>query len=154
MVTGYPDYQRNINLAAQSADQLIQRPKYGAAQIMAGQDTIASGVLSTIASLTVRGIIYGGYISTQALVDASSSVITLIIDGVTVFLDSYENLNTRKIIDIYQDYLYLSKYSSIPYSYAVVFSPDTTFESSIIIKLKNNIAASMTYSFNFIYSTI
>jgi len=154
MVTGYPDYQRNINIAAQSADQLIERPKYGAPQSILIQGTLAEDEYKTIFSLSGRGIVYGGKFMVFSPFSAKNTALYLSLDDVVVFSHTFAELNTYKITDQFQHYIFLVYYDDGAHFYSVVFTQDITFESNVTLQAKSFSTGTAGYTAIYNYSLI
>jgi len=136
MTTGYPDYQQNINITAQRASQLIQRPKYGAPQVLGFTGPLLPNGITTLGSISGRGIIYGGFIHIYGNSLDDDDTLYLTIDSVLVAITDWFTLRFGGSTKNHSLYLYLINNDESDWLYTVGYSNDITFESNIQIKFK------------------
>jgi len=133
MASGLPDYYRGVDIAYQALSQMIVRPKYGAALLAAGAETVDAGGVTTLVSIEGKGMIYGGilflgYTSTQRF-----SAPRFYIDGHGLSgLTFWELLG----LGVTKPNVYpvtLLGYDEAGYVYSVGFAHGITFEESALV---------------------
>jgi len=134
MPTGFPDWQVPINISAQELEEIINRPKYGSAQIAAGSKQLTPFGTATLVSIAGTGMIYGGYIYCSGASSQRNDIPFIEIDGVALSIVDLTNLQKRGTDEKYTDLLYLKKFDDIIFDYTVSLVYGITFETSVTLK--------------------
>lgn len=139
MSHGLPDYYRGVDIAYQALSELINRPKYGAAQQEYSSVTVTNNFTTTLLSMAGKGVIYGGVLYMDYTASQSNAVVALYVDDVQITAFSLANLTLFGMTKEHAYPVYILAYDEVNYRYCVGFSGQITFETSIVLKyLENN----------------
>lgn len=131
MAHGLPDYYRGVDIAYQALAQLLVRPSYGAAQIDKGGKQVTADTDTELASISGKGVIYGGYVRLAHSSSQKSSSAFLVIDGTDMSAVAFVALNDYRINRPGANSIYLLQYDDVGFKYAAGLSQGITFESSV-----------------------
>lgn len=134
MASGLPDYYRGIDVTYQTLGEIVNRPKYGAAQrdIFAG--AVGAGVVTTLIDVAGKGVIYGGHVMTLGAGSQILDTPFLQIDGVDVFGQTFGYLRTHGLDVERSAVLFLREYNEVNYRYSVGIGYGYTFENSLKLR--------------------
>lgn len=127
----------NIDINSQSLTQVIQRPKFGAAQRGSYADTYPADSDSDIITISAKGVIYGGYLRAKHTSSHKFDRVKIIIDGQTLFDRGFTEMLTeahQRPLALFCDLLH---YDDTNYRYIVGFPSQVTFESSCVVNYRN-----------------
>lgn len=122
MSSGMADYQRII------------RPKYGAARDFFFLDTIGANIITTLYTLSGKGMIYGGYIWINSANTQQNSVPLLVVDGEILTVLKLKELESMGLDTIYSVPVYLKMYDNVAFEYTVCFTQGITFETGFEVR--------------------
>ena len=132
-----PDWTSPINIAEQGIAQVIERPKYGAAQFADYSDTIAEGSYDALFSISGTGMIYGGVIKQLGSFGTFFIVIDIYIDGVELDYWDLLDLSTWQIEDKNMAPVWEQYYSEENDKYIQGITRGITFEESFKVYVHN-----------------
>lgn len=122
MAIGLPDYSRGI------------RPGYGSGQNKAGYKVVLKNDTTPLATISGKGMIYGGYVRVEYTSSLSDSGLFLYVDDEKLGSIGFETLD-RWNLDVEHSYpVYKRKYDDTNFIYVVAFSHGITFEKNIRIE--------------------
>ena len=131
------DRDRNTNIVGQDLAQVIQRPKYGAAQVATYYDVITEDDADALIDISGTGMVYGGYISLDFTGNPNYTLFSVAIDGVFSNWESLYSLNALQIVDPGMWILYEKYYSEENDKYILALTPGVTFETGFAIVFYN-----------------
>mgnify|MGYP001139474021 CR=1 FL=1 len=151
---GLPDFYRGVDIAYQALSELINRPKYGAAQKSFASVWVTPGVITNLISVSGKGIIYGGVLYLSPSTNQEGSSPRLTVDGIFLAGLSFYTLN-RYGWNIPQSYVwYLTKYDNVNFVFSVGIGYPITFESSFVVGYKENYEVSVNVACDFCYALV
>lgn len=128
----------HINIAGQDISEIINRPTYGAAFKATSTKSQNPSTGQNYISITGTGIIYGGYIYTDATKLHPNDVLRIIIDGEIVVSSTWEYLRKYRPKNIRSAPIILEVYDEITFIHMASINREFTFESSCVIYYANN----------------
>lgn len=131
------DRDRNTNIVGQDLAQVIERPKYGAANLSHYNGTIQEDTDDEIMSVAGAGMLYGGVVTLGYSGNPNYIWFMPEIDGTTWSSYSVGGLNTDWIVDPGMWVLYEKYYGGDVNKYVLSLSPGITFETGFIIHVLN-----------------
>jgi len=120
-----------LNLKAQDLAEIINRPKYGAANGAVWSGDVFSPNTQDLFSITGKGIIYGGFIHIDATDTQEVSNVVLTIDGTEITSIEIGQLGSYFLITPSSYIFYLLVYDTTNFEYTIGYAPGITFESSL-----------------------
>jgi len=154
MASGLPDYYRGIDLAYQALSELINRPKYGAAQISTGIVGVAAGGTETLFSISGKGVIYGGTVRIASNATQQYSTPRITLDATGLAATTLQNLKKYVVNVEHSMPIYLLAYDNTNWLYSVAYSHGITFETSVLGQYTNAGSLTATLTYFFIYAVI
>jgi len=129
MAHGLPDWYRGVDIAYQALAEIINRPKYGECDSVSFSGNAWQSSEKTIATVTGKGVTYGGYVFSNPDVSQKNDIIRVYVDGSLVANASFYILQAYNINSEYTAIAYLKKYDDAGFVYVVGISAFITFES-------------------------
>lgn len=127
-----------LNIKTQDLAEIINRPKYGAAEIASNTVHLTTTATTTLFTISGKGMIYGGilysYDSDINPVDRISAFADYTPPEESIFNESWKNLVDRGVFLEHALPLYLLRYDTVTPWYVVAFSHGITFESDFTVK--------------------
>jgi len=154
MAHGLPDYYRGVDIAYQALSEMIVRPKYGGAIGSSGSGLVAANSLTTLLSISGKGMIYGGYVWLQHTSTQKNSYVQLEIDGQVVAGDSFLTLNGIGADKPRACPIPILKYDDTGFTYCVGFAYGVTFESTLKVQYDENHGDTFSVDYNLVYALI
>ena len=130
----YPDFQLQTNIANQTLAQIINRPKYGAADSVEGNVAATANDETLICTVSGKGIIYGGRIQVPDVSAPETSRPRLYIDDELVVGPNFIGMLRYGMCRYGAHIWTLSKYDQTAEIYVAVLQPGITFEESATLK--------------------
>lgn len=131
MSHGLPDYYRGVDIAYQALAEMIVRPKYGGALSEVGNVAVTASAETVLVSISGKGMIYGGGVMCNPVNSQMNSQPKLVIDGETVFQQSY-NMLAQYGIDTPRSFpVSLTKFEDATRWYCACISYGLTFETGV-----------------------
>lgn len=154
MATGLPDYYRGIDVTYQTLAQLMNRPKYGAAQKVVAFKLANADPEFPLVSVSGKGMIYGGIFVVDAPTTHASCKAVLKIEGVEICEADFYFLYYFAV-DKYQSYpFYLLQYDDTRFIYSSGLSPGYTFETGFDVSFINPYGTPADFGCRIIYALI
>jgi hypothetical protein len=154
MASGFEDWQVPVNISGQDLDEIINRPKYGAAQLSDYSGSISNNTIVTIISISAKGMIYGGFVHADSSSEANQGLIDVVIDGQEVFHLDFEDVLLVRSVENQAHICYLSKYDNVNFIYTLNFSYGITFESSFVVKFTRHAGVDTELFSDVIFATV
>lgn len=154
MASGLPDYYRGVDIALQGLSEVINRPKYGGAQETAGGVVVTAGEEKELASISGKGMIYGGLLFLEHTASQSSGIPKLTVDGNLLSAMSFITMNDFNITKQWAFTLYLMTFDEVLFRYAVAVSNEITFETGFKLIYEEKENETPTVYFDLIYALI
>jgi len=154
MAHGLPDFYRGVDIAYQALSQLIIRPKYGAAQRLFASVWVTPGQITNLASVSGKGIIYGGVLYLDAAVQQKSSMPRLSVDGQVLTGCSFYEINTYAWNKAQSHLYYELKYDDVNFIFSVGLAYPITFESSFVVGYREIYEESVNVACQFVYALV
>ncbi|MBA7494513.1 hypothetical protein ES702_05089 [subsurface metagenome] len=155
MASGLPDYKRgvdifsqtladlvvavdsiprvDVDILAQSIAELTTRPKYGAAQLLAGEATMTGMGEASIGSVSGKGMIYGGLLYLSYTSTQIGSIPVLRVEGVSITDLNISDLNQFGVYMEHAYPFYMRTYDNVNFLYCMGISGGITFETGFEI---------------------
>lgn len=133
MAEGLPDYHRPIDVAIQTMTEIVNRPKYGAAEILIINSAVGINQETWLGSIAGKGMIYGGWITVDLQGSQWNSIPILRIDNEEVGRTSFANLYRYSLTKEHNEGTYLRAYDITNQIYTVGISHGFTFETQFEI---------------------
>jgi len=154
MASGLPDYNSAINLALQTLSEITNRPKYGAAQRVVGSVAATASTQISLAQVSGKGQIYGGFISSLGTATQVLDYVDIEIDGVvfagwTLNAIFYWNLMTQSAYPFH-----ILRYDDKDFTYSVGVQPFLTFETSFEIFYEETYGRTPTIAYQISYAVV
>lgn len=150
-----PDFWESsvVNIITQDLAEIINRPKYGGARLLYGQEACPLNQWTTLFSLSGKGMVYGGLIiDIYAGANLNDSV-RYSLDAQTIFSDSFGSLNLYSVTNPLGHPVFLNKYSTADDQYCCSFSYGITFDTSVLVEFFSQVQAK-DVGYRFIYALI
>lgn len=154
MTAGLPDFYRGIDVAFQSLGQIINRPKYGGANIVAGGGVVTASDETELLSVSAKGMIYGGDIGMNVLASQSNGVPVLEVDGVKIAQRNFVSMINARIKVPNSAGIYLLRYNDINFKYHCGISAGITFETGFRILYQENDGETPSVTSRVIYAVV
>lgn len=129
MAKGFTDWDVPVNINAQTLGEIINRPKYGAAQQVTFDDPVTANGNTELLSISGTGKIYGGVVFASASASSKGSTPSVSIDNRGFIMQSYEDMFNKQFISEQMNYFFLTMFDDIDFNYSVGLSNDYTFET-------------------------
>jgi len=123
-----------LNLKAQDLSEIINRPKYGAANFAGGEIVVTANAETLLTTVLGKGIIYSGSFFTAWTSSQENSNVRLYIDGTLISSPRWGGMFTWAQASIHNTVIYLLCYDSVNFKYSAAISPFITFETSVTLK--------------------
>ena len=133
MATGLPDYYKGMDVTYQTLSELINRPKYGAAQSVNASVVATANDKKTIVTVSGKGMIYGGTLGIIATNFIWNDAPILSIDGVEIAGANFYTINDFRMYHENSFPFYMLRYEDVLYRYAVGVSSGMTFETGFAV---------------------
>jgi len=130
MAHGLPDYYRGVDIAYQALSELINRPKYGAAQSVRGSTACGPNNTKTLFTVSGKGIIYGGVLYYYPTSSQYNGRFIYKIDGQTIVDEWAWVLNNFGIKDPLCHPMVVLLFDNVNFDYCFGLAYGYTFESS------------------------
>ncbi len=134
MGKGFVDWDVPVNISAQELAEVTNRPKYGASQAASGTAIITTTALTTLFTISGKGMIYGGRLVSTGNVSHSLHTLKLYVDGELVLVNAFSELLSYNTAIPFSTPFYLMNYNDVDFVYAAGFNYGYTFESSIVLQ--------------------
>jgi len=144
-VKGDADGNLTLNLKAQDLAEIINRPKYGAAQRADVSTSVPPDTTATLINITGKGMMYGGYEETTGDDTNNLDSPQILIDGNNFFMECFSNLNSWHLGTEGGSPIVLIRYDTTQGLYGVDIKYGYTFESSCTLKYRNASGTSTAY---------
>jgi len=154
MASGFQDWDVPVNINAQTLAEIINRPKYGTAQVLHYDGIVAPSTLQSLGTISGQGMVYGGNCYWESTGDAKDASISLLIDDVVFIGFSPNTLTNQGVSAENSYYFYVGKYDTYNNQYLVSFSRGITFETSFEAKIATDTAQNHTIIFDLIYGLV
>jgi hypothetical protein len=142
MASGLPDYQRTV------------RTLPGRARHVFDYMVIDANAVTTLLTITGKGIIYGGVIIVDFASTQAGSTPLLYVDGEAVANLKFQHLYLYKINKVLSNIMFLLAYDDTSYIYSVGISPGVTFENSLELRYNNIYATTPDVGYGLVYALI
>lgn len=143
-----------INIAAQNLSEIINRPKYGAAQAANATFVATANATITVVSVSGKGIIYGGMLGSIGTPGTHGNIPIIRVDGVELTTASFWAANFYRMYKEHNYPLYLTRYDATDYDFSVGVSGGLTFESSFAMLYTENNGTTPSVTTRVIYALI
>jgi len=143
-----------LNLKAQDLSEIINRPKYGAANQSLFSDVVAEGTDGTLLNVSGKGILYGGYINADSLVSKKTDYFFSLIDGVTFTSQTFYQLMYHGVTYPTSNIFQLMLYDDTNFKYSVCLMSGITFETSLKIVYHNASASGVSVYSKIFYALV
>lgn len=154
MAKGYPDWRLNVDVSGQLISEIINRPKFGGAQVLQYYAAIPASQNTSLGSVEGKGMVYGGFINVQGVATQKADNIRIYVDGTFLANAPISMLNAFSITSEHSYPIYELSYDNSAFIYNIAFSHGITFETSIEIKYEEMYGRTPTVSMDFIYALI
>ena len=124
------DGNLTLNVKRQDLGYLTQRPMYGQARSVGITKYVDANATTTLVSISGKGMIYSGYVWWWNDYNPNVDSIGLIVDGVTLYGDSFNNLLDKSFILPGVNLYTVNKYDEINHKFTLSFQPHITFDSN------------------------
>lgn len=142
------------NLSVQDLDFLTVRPAYGGAAIKQTQKSVPSGELTTIHTISGRGIVYGTMVEWYSTASRRDSQFVVYADGEAIAGDWASALNNLGFYAGADSPIVLIKYDDDNFQYVVGVKSGITFETSMAFKMLQNYGSDQTYACTTVYALV
>lgn len=154
MTAGLPDFYRSIDVAFQSLGEIINRPKYGGADIALAAVVVAATAETELLAVAGKGMIYGGDLSIITTASQVLGVPVLEVDGVAIAVRNFAGLIVARIKVPNSAGMYLLRYDEVNHRYSVGISSGITFETGFRILYQENDGNTPTVGSRVIYALV
>jgi len=121
MARGLPDYFKET------------RPRFGGAQDKSSYNIVTANDETILATITGKGVIYGGFIKLKHTATQKNSGIFVYVDEEKLGVTDFEDLELHGLTVENSYPFYLRKYDDVNFRYCVALSRDITFETKLEI---------------------
>lgn len=143
-----------LNLKAQDLAEIINRPKYGAAQLLSGTASCAYQY-TTLFSISGKGIVYSGRFSLTGVTETHlEDFLRLTVDGNQIVSPELQYLFALNLVHPYDDIFYITLYDNTGYNYSVSVTPLITFEASLSVEWYNRQLTTRNVDYSFAYALV
>ncbi len=154
MSSGLPDFYRGIDVAFQSLGQIINRPKYGGADVVDGTVIVTATSGTTLVTVTGKGMIYGGYMYLDSAASQKTGSPLLNVDGNLLTVLDFEEMNKFGLSRQWSKPYSLVKYNEVDFVYAVQLYYGITFETSFFLSYSESEGATPSVRYAVVYALI
>lgn len=154
MATGLPDYYRGIDVTYQTLSELMNRPKYGAAQSISAGFVVTPSAETEITTVSGQGMIYGGMLGVIATDQIWVDVPILKIDGVEISIANFYTINDFRMYPEKSYPFYMLRFDDVLYRYAVGISSGMTFETGFDVLYEEGAGRTLSVSLRVIYALV
>lgn len=154
MATGLPDYYRGIDVTYQTLSELMNRPKYGAAQRVVGSITATASTKVSLGAVSGKGMIYGGFVAAFDTLTQDMGLVYIEIDGALYGAWSFVNINFWGLYGEHSYPFYMLRYDDADFRYSVGISSGLTFETSFEVFYEEQYGRTPTVHFQFNYALV
>lgn len=144
----------NIDVNAQSLGEVTNRPKYGGAVTTIGGVAVTANDRTTLATVSGKGMLYGGVIFLWASGSQKTAYPLLQVDGELIAHMKFETLMRLGINKPFAYPLFLLMYDDVEYEYCVAVMQNITFETSFDLIYDEREGATPTVYFHVCYALI
>jgi hypothetical protein len=144
----------DIDVKAQTLAQLINRPKYGGAELGSYSNAIAGLTTETLIDITGVGMIYGGWIRCTDTTTHKADIPRIWIDDMTIEADTWNSLNQAGVWRNPISPMSLTRYDETNFEYALMIGYGFTFETSVKLKYSNVYGDGTAVAARLYYATI
>lgn len=134
MAKGTEDWVRRIDISIQSTAEVDNRIKNGAADVLTFAGLADASTTKTLGTVTGKGMVYGGFIASQGVDIQHDDYLSLVIDGTTIYIPTFEQSVAWNQIRPNGPVLYLTIFDEVLFRYAMMVGPGVTFETSFVIR--------------------
>ena len=127
------DGNLTLNVKRQDLGYLTQRPMYGQAMAIGNTQNVTANACTTLVSISGKGMIYSGYVWWWNDYNPYIDNITLVIDGITLYGDSFKNLLDKGFILPGVNLYTVNKYDELNHKFTLSFQHGITFDASFEI---------------------
>ena len=151
-----PDFWANryVNVVAQDLGELINRPKYGAGDSVYGIKSCGAGVDTLVATISGKGVLYGGWMFMDSLVSHKKDGPSIYTDGNQVSALNMEDKDKYNFISPGQASWYLTRYDDVNFIYALAFTAGITFETEWKLIWYNDTGTNINIGYHVIYALV
>jgi len=143
-----------VDIILQSLSEVINRPKYGGAELLTSSTACGAGATTSLGSVAGRGVIYGGSIIADDVTTHKDDSVIIVLDSEDIDSLALDNALLYSINKPTSSLVYLLHYDDVNFIYTFGISPNITFEDSFEIKWKNTYADPITIALGLYYATI
>lgn len=141
------------NLSVQDLDFLTVRPAYGNACLEGDSKICPDGDVTTLETISGRGVTCGGWCAWSSGNDVSGVVVQILVDGNLLAYSSAASLYALGITKPDVSPTFLTKYiENTVNSYTVGIDIGITFESSYVVKISNSTGFDVTVGYFLFYA--
>jgi len=119
-----------LNVKAQDLAEIINRPKYGAAQRATADVYVTASAETVLISVSGKGIIYGGRVTLISATEPNLDDARLYVDGQRIADSHYSVMILNNLARLGCEVLSLTCYDTDSGRYTLGIAPGITFESS------------------------
>lgn len=134
MASGLPDYLNGVDIALQSVSEVINRPKYGAAQRTITAKVVVANDLTKLITVDGKGMTYGGIVYLDHTVSQKDSVVRVTIDSRLLTLWPFDDMVKVGLSVQHSNPSYILKYDETNFIYCIGIQNGLTFESEVLIE--------------------
>jgi len=138
VASGYIDWTKHVDIAAQRAAELIARAYKGSTFWVNNVIQVTPNGVKEILLINKRIIILGGSVEVSSAMSQKSDIVDVEIDGERVCLIVWSGANFYNVTDKYNELMYLTIYDDANFDYSMAISPMLTCETSLRITYKEN----------------
>lgn len=143
-----------IDIAAQNLAEIMNRPKYGAAQRVVGSITAPASTKVSLGSVSGKGMIYGGFIAVVHDLTQENSLVYIEIDG-DVFAGWLLSSINHWGLNVENCYpFYMLRYDNAAFQYSVGISGGLTFETGFEVFYEDVYGRTPIVHFQFNYALV
>ncbi len=130
MAKGASDWVARTDILLQTLAEVITRYKYGGFNSVRYYDYIPASVLTTVITVSGRGLILGGFYDTYGTTIQRDDYVTVNVDGSFSQGETYLDMALEGRLVPVRGIPFLSAFDEVNFIYAAGWNVDVTFESS------------------------
>lgn len=154
MASGRPDYFRGVDITYQTLAQITNRPKYGGALSAGGAEVMPANEELSLALITGKGMIYGGYIWVDYSASQAEGLVSLYVEGTLILAIDLLDLKKFCIDRAWAGPFYIMNYDDVDFIYSLGVSYGLTFESSFEFRYTERDGGTPIVYFDIVYALI
>jgi len=143
-----------LNLKAQDLAEIINRPKYGAANIAAGYATVDPSESKILTTVSGKGVTYGGYWYLNPSIPHNTDFCQVVVDGNLIPAAQFDWWNRLNFTQPGNGVSFLTCYDPDTLYYAMSLIFGITFETSFAMRYFNAQGAAVTVQYRLIYALV